>query len=126
MMEEYLETFPRLASDIYKTAEKPCTIIFPGAKNLATNLIAPDGTIGIRLTSDPFCKKLIGLSAVPLVSTSANISGSAAPATFHEINSSICEQVDYIVKWRQDDTSPAKPSSIIKLEKDGSITTLRP
>jgi len=126
MLENYLDTVPPLALDIIEQAKKPSTIIYPGARNLADNLVAPDGSIGIRLTSDPFCRKLIETTGLPLVSTSANISGGQSPATFHKILPTIREQVDYMVKWRQDDTNTATPSSIIKLEMDGTITTLRP
>ncbi len=126
MLEEYLVAVPRLALDIIKRAKKPSTIIFPGARNLADKLVAPDGSIGIRLTSDPFCKKLIKTTGLPIVSTSANITGEKSPATFHKIHTSIREQVDYMVKWRQDDITPGIPSAIIKLERDGTITTLRP
>jgi L-threonylcarbamoyladenylate synthase len=126
MLENYLDNVPRLALDIIEQAEKPTTIIYPGARNLADNLVAPDGSIGIRLSSDPFCRKLIETTGLPIVSTSANISGEQSPATFHKILITIREQVDYIVKWRQDDTTTTAPSSIIKLEMDGTITTLRP
>ena len=125
MLEEYLETIPRNALEIIKQAKKATTIIYPGGRNLADNLMAPDGSIGIRLTSDPFCRKLLELTAKPLVSTSANISGTESPATFQAISTFIREQVDYIVNLRQDENIPATPSSIVKLEQDGSVTTLR-
>jgi L-threonylcarbamoyladenylate synthase len=125
MLEDYLENIPLHAYEIIKQAMKPTTIIYPGACNLAENLVASDGTIGIRITSDPFCIKLIEYSGKPLVSTSANISGDQAPSSFHKINASILNQVDYVVNWRQDETEEASPSAIIKLETDGSITTLR-
>ena len=126
MLDNYLHTVPRLVLDIIEQAKKPTTIIFPGGRNLAVNLLAPDGSIGIRLTSDPFCRKLIETTGLPIVSTSANISGKQSPATFHMIHTTIREQVDYVVKWRQNDSTTTPPSSIIKLEKDGTITTLRP
>ena len=126
MLENYLEAIPDLALKILDKASKPTTIIYPGARNLAPNLLAPDGSIGIRITSDPFCKELIRHTNFPIVSTSANISGEPSPAFFHEISRTIREQVDHVVRWRQDETSPSAPSSIIKLEKDGTFTTIRP
>ena len=125
MLEQYMKSVPQQAIDILEKASKPTTIIYPGAINLAKNLLARDGSIGIRITSDPFCKKLIEFTGFPIVSTSANISGEAAPAAFHQISSNIREQVDHVVNWRQDETAPAAPSAIIKLEQDGSITTIR-
>ena len=126
MLEDYIETIPFQALDIIEKAEKPTTIIYPGARNLAANLLAPDGSIGIRITSDPFCSLLIEYTGFPIVSSSANISGEQAPAVFQKIDSSIREQVDYVVNWRQDESGASSPSAIIKLEEDGSITTLRP
>ena len=125
MLEEYLENIPLQALNIIKQSEKPTTIIYPGARNLADNLVAPDGSIGIRITSDLFCRKLIAITGKPIVSTSANISGEQSPAAFHKIKTLIREQIDYVVNWRQDETAPSAPSAIIKLEDDGTITTLR-
>lgn len=126
MLEQYIESVPQQAIDILDKASKPTTIIYPDARKLAKNLLAPDGSIGIRITSDPFCKTLIEFTGYPIVSTSANISGETPPVSFQEISSSIREQVDHVVNWRQDETAPATASAIIKLEQDGSITTIRP
>ena len=126
MLVRYIERLPQQALEIVEKANKPTTIIYPGARDLAENLLAPDGSIGIRITSDPFCRKLIASFGKPIVSTSANISGAASPGTFSQIDSSILEQVDYVVDWRREETTPAAPSAILKLEKDGSITTIRP
>lgn len=125
MLDKYIENIPEQALEIVKQADKPTTIIYPGARNLADNLLAPDGSIGIRITSDPFCRDLIKYTGLPIVSTSANISGEPSPATFFQITTPIRKQVDYVVTWRQDETTYAAPSAIIKLEADGTITTLR-
>lgn len=125
MLDEYLEEMPLQALDMIKQSAKPTTIIYPGARNLADNLVAPDGSIGIRITFDPFCRKLIEITGKPIVSTSANISGEQSPVAFHKIKASIREQIDYVVNWRQDETAPSRPSALIKMEEDGSFTTLR-
>lgn len=125
MLENYVESIPLKAMEIIAKAKKATTIIYPGALRLAPNLLAPDGSIGIRITTDLFCKKLIAYTGLPIVSTSANISGEQAPSTFQKIKSPIREKVDHVVNWRQEETSASYPSAIIKLEKDGSITTLR-
>jgi L-threonylcarbamoyladenylate synthase len=126
MLEEYVRNIPPQALAILHTAVKPTTIIYPGARNLAENLIASDGSIGIRITSDPFCKQLIEKSGKPIVSTSANISGEKAPGIFKEIQAEIRKAVDYVVNLRQDETAAASPSAILKLEAAGTIITLRP
>lgn len=126
MLEEYIESIPAQALELIEKTEKPTTIIYPGARKLASNLLASDGSIGIRLTSDTFCSLLIEFTGFPLVSTSANISGEQAPSSFQKIPTPIRQQVDYVVNWRQNETTASSPSAIIKLEKDGSITILRP
>jgi L-threonylcarbamoyladenylate synthase len=89
-------------------------------------MIQADGTIGIRITNDAFCKKLITRFGKPLVSTSANISGYPAPAIFQDIDFEIKNGVDYIVQHRQDDVTAAAPSAIVKLNADGSLSIIRP
>jgi L-threonylcarbamoyladenylate synthase len=126
MLKTYIRDFPRQAQNILKEAKKPTTIIYPDARNLADNLLAPDGSVGIRISSDPFCRSLMDETGVPLVSTSANFSGEQAPDIFGRISSGIREQVDYVVNWRQDDLTPSSPSAVIKLESDGSFLVLRP
>jgi len=101
------------------------SIIYPKAKNLAKNLIAVDGSIGIRIVQEPFCCQLIKEYGKPLVSTSANISGAPSPGNFNEISDEIRAAVDYMVRWRQDDMQPATASSIVKVNVDGSYRLLR-
>ncbi len=121
----YIEEMPDVAWDLIDLADKPLTIIYPGAKNLARNLIAADKTVGIRVTNDPFCKTLIQKFKRPIVSTSANISGSPAPANFTEISNDIKKQVDYIVKHRQNEKEKAKASNIIQLGVGGQVKVVR-
>jgi len=126
MLKDYLETIPERAINLLEHATKPTTIIYPGARNLAAGLIAEDGSVGIRITTDPFCRQLLERTGKPIVSTSANISGEHSPAMFSQIKPGILESVDYVVEWRQDDTTAALPSSIIKIEPGGKITVIRP
>ena len=125
LLNSYVSEVPEIAWDLIEVADKPITIIYPGAKNLAANLIAPDGSIGIRLTDEPFTQQLIQRFRKPVVSTSANISGQKAPRNFYEISEEIKNAVDYIVQYRQDDLSKANPSSIIKLGRGGEIEIIR-
>ncbi|MGB8191289.1 MAG: L-threonylcarbamoyladenylate synthase [Chitinophagaceae bacterium] len=112
--------------DYLQSTKKPTTVIYHGAIGLAPGLIAEDGTIAIRLVQDTFCRHLIKRFRKPLVSTSANISGEPAPASFRDIAEHIRQSVDYVVQYRQDDDAPAQSSSIIKWNKDGSATVIRP
>lgn len=124
-MSQYVERVPDIAWDIINYTEKPLTVIYPNARNLAPNLIGANGSIGIRITKDEFCQRLIHNFARPIVSTSANISGEPTPANFDEISEEVLNGVDYVVNWRQTDKTKARPSTIIRLELDGEIEFLR-
>jgi L-threonylcarbamoyladenylate synthase len=121
----YINEMPELAWDLIELSDKPLTIIYPSAKNLAPNLIAPDGSIGIRISNNEFNQKLIQKFKKPLVSTSANISGSSSPLYFDDISQEIIDAVDYVVEWKQDDFTKSLPSSIIKLGITGEIQIIR-
>ncbi|MEO8794737.1 MAG: L-threonylcarbamoyladenylate synthase [Daejeonella sp.] len=121
----YVNNIPEMAYDLIEYAENPLTIIYSGAKNLAKNAIAADGTIAIRIAKNDFCQQLIQRFRKPIISTSANISGQPSPATFDEIADEIKESVNYIVDWEQEKTAPKKPSTIMKLEPDGRFQFIR-
>jgi len=121
----YVEKVPELAYDLIDMSGKPLTIIYPKAKNLASNLIAEDGSIGIRVTREDFSKALCQKFRKPVVSTSANVSGEQGPRHFGEISQAIIDGVDYVVRYRQDETSNPAPSGIIKLEVDGQVRVIR-
>jgi len=111
--------------DYLMQTSKPTTVIYEGVINMADNVIAEDGSVGIRLVQDTFCRHLVKRLRKPLVSTSANISGQPTPANFTTISSAIKEAVDYVVQYRQDDPRPAQPSSIIRW-KNGMADIIRP
>jgi L-threonylcarbamoyladenylate synthase len=125
LLNSYITEVPEIAWDLIEVANNPLTIIYSGAKNLATNLLAYDGSIGIRITNEPFTQQLIQRFRKPVVSTSANISGQKSPHNFTEINDEIKKLVDYIVVYRQDDFSRSNPSDIIKLGVGGQIEIIR-
>ena len=114
-----------LIFDYIKGIPKPVTVIYSGAKNLASNLINPDGSIGVRVVEDIFCKVLIKQFGKPIVSTSSNISGYPPPGVFGDIDIKIKSGVDYIVEHRQDDEVPGIPSTVIRLKEDGSFAVIR-
>lgn len=124
-IESYVREVPDMAWDLIEVTDKPLTIIYPEAKNLAKNLLAEDGSIGIRVSGEQFSKMLCSRFKRPIVSTSANISGEPNPAFYAEISDEIKQSVDYIVQYRQDDRTPGKPSSIIKLDIGNVIKIIR-
>ena len=107
-------------------AQKPTTVIYENALSLPENLVNEDGSIGIRIVKETFCKHLIKRLGKPIVSTSANISGEPTAPHFSQISPQIIQGVDYVVKYRQEDTTPTQPSSVVKWNDDGTLTVLRP
>lgn len=103
----------------------PLTIIYPNARNIAPSLIAEDGSVGIRITEEPFSKALCQALHHPVVSTSANISGQPAAKTFRQIAPEIVNGVDYVCLFRRNDRTEHKPSSIIKIGFGNEIQIIR-
>ena len=129
-MQRYFRQVPDVAwqlIDSLKEAEnaKPTTLILDGAINLASNLVAEDGSLGIRITNEPFSKELCYSFQKALVSTSANISGEPAAQNYCDIDPRIIEQVDYVCWSRRQEHKPHTPSSIIRLKADGEVTIIR-
>jgi L-threonylcarbamoyladenylate synthase len=121
----YVNDLPDIVPDLIETSAKPLTIIYPGAKNVAPNLIAEDGTLGIRITNEAFSRELCRRFEKPIVSTSANISGQPAPENFAKINDEIIRSVDYTVNYKRNDNQIVRPSSIIKIDAGGRVQIIR-
>ena len=128
-MQRYFRNVPDVAwqlVDSLKEGEgKPTTLILDGAINLAENLIAEDGSVGIRITNEPFSKELCFRFQKAIVSTSANISGEPAAQNYCDIDPRIIESVDYVCWSRRQEHKPHTPSSIIKLRENGEVTIIR-
>lgn len=124
-LQRYIRKVPDVAWQLLDCCDKPTTVILDGAVNLAENLIAEDGSVGIRITQEPFSKELCFRFQKALVSTSANISGEPATQNYPDIDPKIIEAVDYVCWSRRQEHKPHKPSSIIKLTEDGQVTIIR-
>ena len=124
MMYNVFKDIPAVAWEIMDLSEKPTTLILDNPRNVATNLIADDKTLGIRIVKEPFCFKLMERMKRPLVSTSANLSGMFTPKSFKEISPEIIKGVDYVVNLHRDKTCD-KPSTIIKLTNDSQVKIIR-
>ncbi|MBK9480298.1 MAG: threonylcarbamoyl-AMP synthase [Bacteroidetes bacterium] len=125
MLNKYVKEVPSLAWDLIEFADKPLTIIYDQPYNIATNLLASDGTLAIRLVKDDFCKRLIHKFGKPLVSTSANFSGVPTPSNFSQIDEAVKSEVDYVVNWRQSEIKNAPVSTIIRLGNNGDVKIIR-
>lgn len=121
----YVQGVPEIAWDLIELADKPLTIIYSGARNLAPNLLAEDGSVGIRVTQEEFSRRLCQQFRKAIVSTSANISGQPSPGCFADISEEVKRAVDYVVDYRQEENACPRPSSIIKLDAGGVIKIIR-
>lgn len=116
---------PEIAWEIMDLSEKPVTIIYETVRNLPKELLAEDGSVGIRVVKNDFCKKLISKLNKPLVSTSANLSGFKSPLKFSDISPEIKNAVDFVVEDPEDKVSQFSGSSIIKIWNDNRIKIIR-
>ena len=124
-LQMYVRNVPNMAWDIMEMANKPTTMIFDNAVNLAPNLIADDGSIALRITKEPFSHELCYKFQRALVSTSANISGEPAASNYRDISQDILDAVDYVCFSRRQEHKPHTPSSIIKLSENGEVSIIR-
>lgn len=124
MLYQIFNEIPENAFQIWDLSEKPTTIILDNPRNIAKEIVAEDNSVGIRTVKEPFCYNLMERMKKPLVSTSANLSGSPTPTSFSEINPEIIKGVDYVVNLHQD-RKMDKPSTIIKLTLDNRVTIIR-
>lgn len=125
MLERHVAHVPDIAKQLIDAAVHPLTIVYDHGIDVAPELLAPDGSIGIRLTRENFSSTLCRHIGRPLVSTSANISGAPAPLCFDEINPEIIDGVDYVVNYGRNNTETVAPSNIIKLTDSGVVTIIR-
>ena len=116
---------PAVAWDIMDLSEKPITIVYDAPKGISKNLLAEDGSIGIRLVKDEFCKRLISKLNKPIVSTSANFSGEKSPKSFADISQKLINEVDAVAEDQKNRVSEWEASSIIRVWNDGRIKVIR-
>ena len=124
-LQRYVRNVPDVAWQLIEAVEKPTTLILDGAVNLAPNLIAEDGSIGIRVKKEAFSRELCYRFQKAIVSTSANVSGEPAAQNYCDISQEILDGVDYVCQSRRQEHKPHTPSSIIKLAADGEVTIIR-
>jgi L-threonylcarbamoyladenylate synthase len=125
MLERYVKDIPEIAFNLTSVSDSPLTIIYPEGKNLAPGVCNEDNSVGVRICSEPFCNELITRFRKPIISTSANISGKASPLNFSEIDDEIIKSAGYVVAYRQEDNRNNKPSSVIKIYKNGAFKIIR-
>jgi L-threonylcarbamoyladenylate synthase len=126
MFARYAQVVPPHFSKLLAAQSKPTTYVVPGSRHLAPSLLAADGTIGLRVVlDDEFCHKVLRRLGHGLVSTSANLSGEPTPGLYAEVNPTLVRGADYVVNWRQDETSRTTPSRVVRVLDDGEMEVLR-
>ncbi|RYU77716.1 L-threonylcarbamoyladenylate synthase [Hymenobacter persicinus] len=126
MFAKYAAVVPPNLAELLAGQQRPTTYIVPGSRHLAPNLLAPDGTIGLRVvTADEFCHKVVRRLGHGLVSTSANLSGEPTAAVYAEVAPAIVRGADYVVNWRQDDQTRSTPSRVVRVLPDGGLEVVR-
>jgi len=125
MIERYVKDIPEIVYELAEVSDTPLTIIYPKGKNLAAGVCSEDDSIAIRICHDEFCSELINRFRKPIISTSANLSGKPSPGNFDEIEKTVIDKVDFVVKYRQNDRSKRLASPVIKVNLDGTIKIIR-
>jgi L-threonylcarbamoyladenylate synthase len=125
MLKQYVpKIHPRLET-LLAFHQRPLTIVYDRTVGIPSTVKAPDGSVGIRLVQDEFCRELIGQFGKPLLSTGAHKINEPFPPHFGAISSEILGAVDYVVKYRQDDKEAGEPSSIARLDRHMELEFLR-
>lgn len=135
MVARYVREIPGMAVQLVEVNDRPMTLVYPEAIKgkegvsdrhfLAWNAVAGDGSVAIRIPMSAFCRNLAFKLGRPIVSTSANVSGEAAPAAFEAISSQIKGGVDYIVPAALGHDATGRSSQIIAVGLDGSVKIIR-
>lgn len=126
-MARYFRNVPSVAWEFVDAVMpvKPTTVILDDATGVAENLVAEDGSLAMRVTFEPFSQQLCYRFQKPIVSTSANISGQPAAQNYCDITPELLEAVDYVCWTRRQEHKPHKPSSIVKLGRNGEVKIIR-
>jgi L-threonylcarbamoyladenylate synthase len=125
MLRRYAAEVPAELQAAVAAQTRPTTYILPASRAVAPGLVAPDGTVGLRIAQDEFCHKVVRRLGHGLVSTSANKTGEPTPAVYTEVDPAIVRAVDYVVSWRQDDETRTAPSRIVRLGAGGALEVVR-
>ena len=124
-VEFYVRSVPEVAWQLWECSDEPLTLVLDGARNLASGVIASDGSVALRVTREAFSRQLCMRMKRAVVSTSANIAGEPAPRCFSEISPEILQAVDYVCLSRRDEAPRQTPSHIIKIGPSGEVKIIR-
>ncbi|HSV75821.1 MAG TPA: L-threonylcarbamoyladenylate synthase [Bacteroidales bacterium] len=124
-LKKYVSKIPDTVHDLIENVKEPITIVYPGATNLAKNVMASDLSVAVRIPRSEFCQRLLADFGKPITSSTARLDGDPLPVSFSKISSAILSGVDYVVKYEQQVLFRSKPSIIVCINELGEIQILR-
>jgi L-threonylcarbamoyladenylate synthase len=125
MLRKYTSFIPPRLETLLDFHVRPISIIYEADESLPKSVVAPDGTVAVRIVKDDFCCQLIEMLGKPLISSSANVSGEPFPKNFGAISSEILQKCDYVVRHRQRETTAGEPSTVARLDEFQELEFLR-
>ena len=125
MLRHYTAEVPTGLEQAIAEQTRPTTYILPANHRLASQLLGPDGTRGLRIPQDEFCHKLVRRLGHGVVSTSANRAGEPTPATYATVDPKLVRAVDHVVGWRQEDVASTAPSRVVRFGANGQLEVVR-
>lgn len=125
MVSQYVGRIHPKIETLIQYHQRPLTVVYNHARNIAPSVKAEDGSLAIRIPMDSFCLELIKAFGRPIVSTSANLSGQPFPGNFKGINPKIIEAVDYTFLYRRNETRENVPSTIVRLTENEELDFIR-
>ena len=92
----------------------PYTLLLKLKKNSVSKFVTNTGIVGVRIPDNWFAKVIAGL-AMPIVSTSANITAQKHMSSMQNLHSDVANKVDFII---YEGEKSGSPSAIIDLTKE--------
>jgi len=127
-----IHTYAELSETALKIAEYflpgPLTLVLPAKDTVPDERLAPDKTIGIRISSDPIAHQLVCEFMLehnaPLTCTSANVHGAPVFPTTGEILQQFGEKAQRIGEIIDDGPRKSLASTVVRIIDD-EVTLLR-
>lgn len=125
MLQAYVKNIHPRIDNLLTHFDRPLTVVYSEVHGIPEYALSADKSLAIRIVKDPHCAMIIKELDVPIVSTSANISGNPFPKSFQEVSLAIRDKVDYISNHLQDEVIENDPSIIVSYDSAGDLTFLR-
>ncbi len=126
MAEQYLEITPKLRKLVETHWPGPLTIIGQAKESkLSKQVIREDGTIAVRVSSNDVVRQISTILSVPIVATSANMSGQGECYSVEDVREQFKDQQDQPDYYLDAGLLEQKPPSTIIKEQDGEVVVVR-